>query len=96
MFNLEIRSLARGDIQEIVDYYDKVASSLADRFLDELFAGLELLQQQPELFQIKYRKTRVKYLKQFPFGIHYMIESKAVVILAIIHTRRDPKNWIQR
>lgn len=96
MLALQIRVLAKNDIQEIVDYYDRLAPKITDKFLDDLYADLELLQGNPNLFQLKYCETRVRYMKKFPFGVHYMVKEDTVIVLAVLHTSRNPKIWEER
>lgn len=96
MYALHVRLLARQDIQQIVDYYDLKASHVTTVFLEILFKELEIIQETPELFEKKYRKTRVRYLKGFPFGVHYIIRKNTVEVLAVLHSSRDPKNWNER
>lgn len=96
MLSLQIRVLAKNDIQEIVDYYDRLAPKITDKFLDDLYADLELLQGNPNLFQRKYKDTRVRYMKKFPFGVHYILKEGTVIILAVLHTSRNPKIWEER
>ncbi len=95
MYQLQIRHLAKEDIQLIVDYYDeKVSTSVSDKFLENLYFEFSFLTKNPEKFQVKYRNTRVRYLKNFPFGIHYQIKKNSFIeILAIIHTSRNPNSW---
>ena len=95
MFQLQIRELAKVDIQEIIDFYNENTSSLiTDKFIENLFIELEFIKNNPTSFQIKYKKSRVRYIKNFPFGIHYRIKENFVVeILAVLHTSRNPKTW---
>ena len=96
MTSLHIRVLAKNDIQEIVDYYDRIAPKITNKFLDDLYADLELLKENPSLFQLKYRETRVRFMKKFPFGIHYVLKKDTVIVLAVLHTSRSPKIWEER
>ena len=96
MYQFHIRFLAREDIQEIVDYYDSKSSHITDRFLENLYAEFEIIRKNPELFQKKYRKTRVRYIKGFHFGIHYILREETVEVLAVLHTGRNPQIWKSR
>lgn len=96
MSSLQIRTHAQLDIQEIVDYYDGISSVITDKFLDQLYQSLDFLAEHPKNFQVKYRNTRVYYLKDFPFGIHYLESNDLVVVLAVLHTSRNPKVWKTR
>ena len=96
MFHFHIRVLARKDIQQIVDYYEEKASHITDRFLENLYAEFDVITENPELFQKKYRRTSVSYLKKFPFGIHYILREETIEVLAILHTSRSPEIWGKR
>ena len=97
MFQLQIRQLAKEDLQEIVDYYDKISTIVTDNFLENLYSEFDYLKNTPDSFQIKYKRTRVIYLKRFPFGIHYRIlKNNILEVLAILHTSKNPKSWKNR
>lgn len=93
---LQIRTHSHLDIQEIVDYYDGISSGITEKFLNQLYQSLDFLAEHPKKFQVKYRNTRVYYLKDFPFGIHYLERKDLVVVLAVLHTSRNPKVWKTR
>ena len=98
MFKIQVRLLAKNDIQEIIDYYDvKASKKITNRFLDDLYSELDFLKTRLESFQLKYKSTHVRYLKDFPFGIHYRIKNNIIVeVLAVLHTSRNPEFWKNR
>ncbi len=93
---LKIRLLAKNDIQEITTYFDEINPKITDSFLADLFNEFEIIRENPQIFTIKYRETRVRYLKRFSYGIHFVFTSKTVQILAVFHTSRNPKIWKER
>ena len=96
MFLFHIRVLASEDIQQIVAYYEEKLLYATDRFLENLYIELDVIKENPELFQRKYRHTRVRYIKGFPYGIHYILNEKIIEILAVLHTSRNPEVWKKR
>jgi len=46
-------------------------------------------------FQVKYKEVRTLLLKQLPYHIHYFIvdTQKQIIILAIIHAYKNPKDY---
>lgn len=97
MYQLRIRILAQKDADDIFEYYSNLNPSLALRFLDSLSSELEAITKNPESFQLKYKNTRVRYLKKFSFGIHYRVMNEVFIeILSIIHTSRNPEIWKKR
>ncbi|WP_373693819.1 type II toxin-antitoxin system RelE/ParE family toxin [Aequorivita flava] len=71
--------------------------SLAMRFLSELYTEIDTVAKNPELFQLKYKNTKVRYLRKFPYGIYYrIVDEELIEILSVIHTNRNPKIWTKR
>lgn len=96
MFQLQIRVLAQEDIQQVVDYYDLEAPYITDRFLENLYSEFDVIAKNPALFQKKYRDTHVRYVKGFPYGVHYILKDEIIEVLAVLHTSRNPKIWKKR
>lgn len=86
------------DIQDIVDYYKNINRQLANAFLDRIDEAKKHIADFPTAFEIKYKNVRTVLLKQFPYHIHYIINDakKQIVILAIIHAYRNPKDYSNR
>lgn len=92
---LNVLPSAQNDMTIAVSYYDLISTTLGDRFLQSLDQALDLLAENPYLFQIRYEETRIVFLRTFPFGIHYSIDQESVSILAVLHTRDNPEKWIE-
>lgn len=83
------------DIIDVVDYYKSLKPDLAIAFLDRLEEAKKYITKFPEAFQIKYKNVRTVLLKQFPYHIHYIVDDakKQIVVLAIIHAYKNPKDY---
>ena len=59
---------------------------------------VSLIKQNPKIYAIRYDNVRTSVLDVFPFIMHYTIDDKqkAVIISAILHTRRNPDIWKER
>ena len=95
MYSLSLRPSAQKDIQQIVSYYDDINPLLSDRFLDEVYASLYLIESHPEGCQKRLGEIRMAFLKNFSFGIHYKIYNAKVVVISVLHTSRSPKKWLR-
>jgi len=42
------------------------------------------------------KKVRRALIRRFPFGIYYIVEGDDIVVLAVMHGRRDPAKWRDR
>ena len=96
MYDLSIRPDAQNDIQEVVDYYDEISQELADDFLNELDACMEEITKLPKAHQKRFGDIRAVFLKRFSFGVFYKIYEKEVVVIAVLHTSRNPDIWKRR
>ncbi len=90
--------IAEIDIIDSINWYKSQKSGLEKRFASNLKNNISFILKNPLLFQIKYSKIRVSYLKNFPFGVHYYIDEqqKEIVIVGIFHTKRNPSLLIER
>ncbi len=88
----------KADITNAVDYYRNINPELAKQFLFRIREAKTYIALYPQGFQVKYKEVRTLLLKQFPYHIHYLIddERKQIVILAIIHAYKNPKDYSAR
>ena len=92
------KPLVNHDIIDVVDYYKSIKLELAIAFLDRLEEAKKYIANYPEAFQVKYKNVRTVLLKQFPYHIHYIVDDakKQIVVLAIIHAYKNPKDYSNR
>jgi len=87
-FELIFRVEAEADLSDINDYYNKISPDIAGKFFKEFFYTLTFIENQPELFQVRYRGIRIAPLYRFPYGIHYIKRNDKVIIFRVMHTKR--------
>lgn len=89
------RPAVRADIIEATNYYTKINPELAKQFLFRIREAKVYIARSPLGFQIKYNQVRTLLLRQFPYHIHYLIDDtqKQIIILAIIHAYKNPKDY---
>jgi len=98
MFKAIILAPAKEDIRDATIWYNSKQKNLGRRFTLEIRQKVLLIQQNPEIFAVRYDDVRTVVLEMFPFMIHYTINDKqqSVIILAIFHTSLDPSKWRNR
>lgn len=86
---------ARQDLQDVFDWYEKKSSGLGKRFLTEVEIKIRFIQQLPFASNIKYEAVHTAPVNTFPFLIHYIFDNTrdTILIIAILHTRLNPKKW---
>ena len=75
------------------DWYEEQRSGLGEEFLSAVQSTLRSIEQFPEMFVLIHRDVRRAVVSRFPFAVFYLVESRRVVVLRVLHTARDPKLW---
>jgi plasmid stabilization system protein ParE len=56
-------------------------------------ASFTVLEKFPEMFARVHGDVRRVIVSRFPYAVFYKIEADWIVVLAVLHTARDPKSW---
>lgn len=92
-YKLILRQDAEKDLAQAYKWYNENVPGLGSDFLAVVERALESIQDNPLRFPVIYRNVRRALVKRFPFGIFFMTEEERVVVLAVMHTARDPAKW---
>ena len=84
------------EIAETVDWYESQEKGLGRKFLTQFRAATARLRRTPYHYQIIEERARRVVLHRFPYGVFFEIHDVDVVILACLHTSRDPVAWRER
>jgi plasmid stabilization system protein ParE len=90
------RREARADVLEAYRWYEKQEPGLGAGFREELRATIQRVRENPRAYRVLLRDTRRARLKRFPYCVFYRDYAEAIVVVAVMHTRRHPKRWRQR
>ena len=93
---LIVRPEAEADALEAFQWYNEQAPGLGQQFLGELDRTFQAIQSNPLLQGKVHRELRRALLRRFPYGVFYAVESQRLVVIAILHTARDPELWRER
>ncbi len=90
---LKILTEASVDIKEYATWYSDISPSLSLRFVSQVYDGFEKIVDNPDAwFNLAPRVRRYK-LPNFPYLILFFEEPGYIVVFAVIHEKRDSKNW---
>ena len=92
-YTLTVKPEAELDILESAQWYEKKQENLGLRFMETVEEKLVLLTQNPLHYQASYKATRLALVNQFPYAIHFIVEGKKVIVLAVLGTMEDPNKW---
>ena len=80
---------------EAAAYYETQQKGLGYKFSESINTLFTSLTINPFAYQRKYKHYREAVLKIFPFIVVYEIKDKEIIINAIFHTKRNPKNKLK-
>jgi plasmid stabilization system protein ParE len=93
---LLIRPAAEMDMLLATEWYETRAAGLGTDFLRAADVCFGLIQRMPQAYQLVARDVRRARLRRFPFSVYFLATSQRIVILAVLHARRDPREWQSR
>ncbi len=81
------------DLAGYFGWYNEQRDGLGEEFLAAVDTVFDTIEKYPEIFARIHGEVRRAVLSRFPYVVFYRVESKRVVVLAVLHTARDPKVW---
>ena len=95
-YRVKFRPEAEKDLEESAKWYEQQRVNLGFDFLDEVDKKCKIIKNDPLIYEEVYKNLRRVMVDRFPFNVFYFVESKSVVIVAVIHGSRHPKKWQKR
>jgi toxin ParE1/3/4 len=90
-----LRSRAVVEVAAAMEWYDLQRSGLGLEFLEAINEAIERIRDHPRSAPELRGAMRRTTLKRFPYGVFYILDEAAIVILAIVHSRRSDATWPQ-
>lgn len=85
------RRVAKAELDEAIDWYETRELGLGKRFARAITSEVERISDAPDRFPHSHLDLRRIVVREFPYTIHYLVESEQVVIVAVFHAKRDPR-----
>ncbi len=95
-YELIIRPEAKSDLLDAFRWYQQQRPGLGLDFklcVDEVISKI---QRNPHIHKKIFQGIRRSVTRRFPFGVFYTVENERIIILAVLHARRDPTKWKSR
>lgn len=90
-YNVLVSTEAENDIRNAFIWYEDKRIGLGLDFLLHIDAGIRFIKRNPHIYKSEYKNTKKHLVKRFPYKIIYLTQEKTVFVLAVIHTKRNPK-----
>ena len=86
------RSLARMELDEAVDWYEKRQEGLGLELKETVDRMLARVVASPEQFRQVHGGARRAVLRRFPYTLYFLSEPQAIIVVAVFHGKRDPRH----
>ncbi len=93
---LILRKEAEDNIKEAYEWYEAKHIGLGIAFVSEVETALHKIPVRPEMYGQVFKNIRRTLCKRFPYSIYFIESSANIVVLAVLHQRRDPAAWQKR
>ena len=95
-YSLSIRKEAEADIAEAFEYYESCRESLGADFILCIEESIARIENNPKQYKTIHKTVHRALVRKFPYGIYYVINNKKIIILGVLHARKNPKHWQAR
>ena len=84
------------EMMEAAVFYETQQQDLGKRFLSMVQESLNHIQINPNLYPVIHLDVRRCITKTFPFNVLFRINPDRIVIVAVMHQKRNPDYWKNR
>ena len=95
-YSLVFHRDVENDIHDSFTWYEGHRSGLGNDFILSLEATLENIRRNPERFPNSVENTKKALVFRFPFVIIYQILESKILVIAVLHSSRNPQNYKER
>lgn len=95
-YTVIIQPEAENDLDEAYEYLESRNLGLGFDLLEEITNIIDLLEDNPFVYQKIYGEKRRAIVSRFGYNVIYIINGDIVYILAIMHSSRNPRRWKKR
>lgn len=87
---------ANSEMMEAAAFYESQQPDLGKHFLSSVQDALNQIQINPLLYPVAHLDVRRCITKTFPFNVLFRIAPDQVIVMAVMHQRRQPEYWKNR
>jgi plasmid stabilization system protein ParE len=87
---------AETELAEARIWYGLQRDGLDVELMQRIDETLQRISNAPRRYPRVHRQLRRAIVKQFPFGIFYEVTTDEILVFAVFHSRRDPKQLTSR
>ncbi len=89
-------TLAQQEVDEAFHWFNERTEGEGLQFLDDLDRVVRLVRKYPlASFEIEPNIRRCLFTR-FPYSLVYGVDGKSIIVIAVAHSHREPRYWIDR
>jgi plasmid stabilization system protein ParE len=85
-----VRPLAEADLEQAARWYDEEQAGLGLRYLADVDQVFGRIRAMPLQFPVISGNIRRALLHTFPYGVYFLATDESLIVLAVLHLRRNP------
>jgi plasmid stabilization system protein ParE len=90
---IRLKPSAASELADAMAWYDAEQSGLGDEFLNAVDDTLRRVAAHPLLYRECRPGVRLAVLKRFPYLVFFVLDPEEIIVLACLHSRRNPRRW---
>ena len=94
--NIVFLEAAENEFYEAIIFYNLKRENFGYEFSNEVSNALSRIIENPEAWTRLSKRTHRCLLHRFPYGIIYQIRKRTILIVSVMHLKRNPKTWKSR
>ena len=92
-YRLEAEAAVEFDIESAFNWYETEEPGLGQEFLEQLRLVYRRILENPLGYGEQRSGIRRGLMRRFPYAVYFSVEDETILILAVLHTARDPAEW---
>ncbi len=84
------------EFEESVQFYRHRGRTLGSRFASEVRAAIRKIMAEPSRWRVLEEDVRRCPVRVFPYAVLYTIEEDFILIIEVMHGKREPGYWKMR
>jgi len=95
-YKLELKEEAKHDILSANFWYTQQVPGLNLKFIQQVEYTLKVVLKNPKTYKRIYKQFRQAALHKFPYVIIYEHQADDIIVYAVFHSSRNPKEKLKR
>ena len=94
--NVRFLTLAQHEVDDAVVWFEERQQGSGLDFLDALDRAVRLAKAYPYASPEMEPEIRRCLFTNFPYAVVYGVDGETIVVVAVAHTHREPRYWVDR